>query len=502
MSEYVPSLENFLEKAQSGNLIPVYKEILADMETPVSAFKKVDNGGCSFLLESVEGGEKWGRYSFLGFDPKIVVKSNEGVVEIINEKGELIESSKEDPLNVLRNILSQYNPVGMEGLPIFFGGAVGCISYDMVRSFENLPDLNEKDLDLCDTFFMLTDTLLIFDNIKHTIKVLSNAHIDGKDIKHCYEEAIEKIDLLIDRLHKGDQSTFPKVSENSEDYEALEAFSLDSNFNKTDFFEAVERAKEYIRAGDIIQVVLSQRFQSPLLNINPFDIYRALRVINPSPYMFYLRLEDVEVVGSSPEILVRVEENRIDLRPIAGTRSRGRDEEEDNSLEKELLQDPKELAEHIMLVDLGRNDVGRVAEIGSVTVSELMTVERYSHVMHIVSHVHGVMQKEYDFFDALKACFPAGTLSGAPKIRAMEIIEELEPNKRGIYGGSVGYFGYSGNMDMCITIRTMVIKNGTMYLQAGAGIVADSNPELEYQETVNKAMAMFKAVEMARNGLD
>jgi anthranilate synthase component 1 len=331
---------------------------------------------------------------------------------------------------------------------------------------------------------------------------LSNAHIDGNDPDRCYNEAIDKIDALIDRLHHGSCSDVSNKSERNGNRTVLQDFSLGSNFSEKDFSEAVEKAKEYIKAGDIIQVVLSQRFQSPCSGIEPFDIYRALRVINPSPYMFYLRLEDVELVGSSPEILVRVEDERIDLRPIAGTRPRGKNDEEDSLLEKELLQDPKELAEHIMLVDLGRNDLGRVAQTGSVNVSELMAVEKYSHVMHIVSHVHGVMEKEKDFFDVLRACFPAGTLTGAPKIRAMEIIEELEPNKRGIYGGSVGYFGFSGNMDMCITIRTMVIKDGVMYLQAGAGIVADSNPELEYKETVNKAMAMFKAVEMAKEGLD
>lgn len=502
MPEFFPSLKDFREKAKLGNLIPVYKEILADMETPVSAFRKVDNGGCSFLFESVEGGEKWGRYSFLGFDPKIVIKSKGSIVEVMNEEGELVKRSNEDPLRLLKDILSQYKPVPMDGLPIFFGGAVGWISYDMVRNFENLPDIKTKDIDLHDTFFMITDTLLIFDNVRHTIKVLSNAHIDENDPDRCYREATDKIDALIDRLHKGSYNDVSNKSERNDSRTVLQDFSLGSNFSKKDFSRAVEKAKEYIKAGDIIQVVLSQRFQSPCSGIKPFDIYRALRVINPSPYMFYLRLEDVELVGSSPEILVRVEDDGIDLRPIAGTRPRGKNDEEDASLEKELLQDPKELAEHIMLVDLGRNDVGRVAQTGSVNVSELMTVEKYSHVMHIVSHVHGVMEKGKDYFDVLRACFPAGTLTGAPKIRAMEIIEELEPNKRGIYGGSVGYFGFSGNMDMCITIRTMVIKDGVMYLQAGAGIVADSNPELEYKETVNKAMAMFKAVEMAKEGLD
>ncbi|MFQ5901235.1 MAG: anthranilate synthase component I [Thermodesulfobacteriota bacterium] len=503
MAKIYPSLKEFIEKSRVGNLIPVYKEVLADMETPVSAFKKIDDGkGLCFLFESVEGGEKWGRYSFLGFNPKMIVRSKGDVVEVIDVKGNIVKKEKaEDPLAVLKDILSCYRPVEIDDLPRFYGGAIGYIGYDMVRGFERLPDLHKKDLDVYESFFMITDTLLIFDNVRHMIKVVSNAYVEEDDTpEDSYRDAIDKIDFLIDRLRRCDVSELSDGTMPGE-VKRQEGFSVSSNFRKKRFMDAVNKIKEYIRAGDIMQAVLSQRFEAPL-DVEPFDIYRALRVINPSPYMFYLRLDGLELVGSSPEILVRVEDGEVDLRPIAGTRPRGRDEEEDNLLNDELLQDSKELAEHIMLVDLGRNDVGRVAETGSVRVSELMTVERYSHVMHIVSHVHGTLRKDKDYFDVVRACFPAGTLSGAPKIRAMEIIEELEPDRRGTYGGSIGYFGFSTNMDMCITIRTLLIKDGRIYIQAGAGIVADSNPEREYEETVNKAMAMFKAVEMARQGLD
>ena len=493
--KYSPSLEGFIDKAKNGNLIPVFREIMADMDTPVSAFKNIDNGGPAFLFESVEGGAKWGRYSLLGVEPKVIFKSKGDNVEIITDSKK--ETRKGDPITVLKELLSGYRPVLDGDLPRFYGGAVGYIGYDMVRFFENLPDTGLSDIGMYDSFFVITDTVLVFDNLEHKIKVVANGFIGDRDNPaDIYEKAVKKIDALVERLKTPSPET-QRVKESK----SQRVKEVVSNFTKEEFIDGVLKVKEYIQAGDAIQVVLSQRFETGL-DVEPFDIYRALRIINPSPYMFYLRLDGVELVGSSPEILVRVEDSGIDVRPIAGTRPRGKDKATDKKLEEELLKDPKELAEHIMLVDLGRNDVGRVAEPGSVSVNELMVVERYSHVMHIVSNVHGQLRHGKDSFDALRACFPAGTLTGAPKVRAMEIIEEIEPCKRSAYGGSVGYFGFSGNMDMAITIRTLVIKDGKIYIQAGAGIVADSDPEKEYQETINKAKAMLKAVEMAREGLE
>ncbi|MBI3398766.1 MAG: anthranilate synthase component I [Deltaproteobacteria bacterium] len=491
---YFPSLEDFMHRAEKGNLIPVFKEIMADMETPVSAFKSIDKGGVAFLLESVEGGEKWGRYSLLGIDPRIIFKSKGDNIEIITDGKS--DKRKGDPIAVLKEILSRYRPVVGDALPRFYGGAVGYIGYDMVKFFEDLPDIAPCDVDIYDAFFVITDTVLVFDNLEHKVKIIANALIEeGDRAAHVYKKAVKKIDAIVKRLEIN-----PPGSRKKKTARKVSSAEIASNFPKRKFIDGVLKAKEYIQAGDIIQVVLSQRFETKL-DVEPFDIYRALRVINPSPYMFYLRLDGIELIGSSPEILVRVEGKDVDVRPLAGTRPRGKNEVEDKRLEEELLKDPKEIAEHIMLVDLGRNDVGRVAETGSVAVNELMVVERYSHVMHIVSNVYGQLKRNKDSFDALRACFPAGTLTGAPKVRAMEIIEEIEPCKRGAYGGSVGYFGFSGNMDMAITIRTLVVKNDKIYIQAGAGIVADSEPEKEYQETINKSKAMLKAVEMAREGL-
>ena len=492
---YFPSLEDFINKTKKGNLIPVFREIMADMETPVSALKSIDKGGAVFLLESIEGGEKWGRYSLLGVEPKVTFKSKGDNIEIIANGKK--SKTKGDPVSVLREMLSRYKPVITDELPRFYGGAVGYIGYDMVRFFEDLPDKAASDIDIYDAFFVITETLLIFDNLEHKIKIVANAVIEeGDNPADVYKMAIKKIDGLVKRL----KTPLPE-GQGVRGSKSQRAKEVVSNFTKEKFIGGVLKAKEYIQAGDVIQVVLSQRFETRL-DVEPFNIYRALRVINPSPYMFYLRLDGIELIGSSPEILVRVEGKDINVRPIAGTRPRGKDEAEDKRLEQELLRDPKEVAEHIMLVDLGRNDVGRVSETGSVSVNELMVVERYSHVMHIVSNVRGQLSKNKDSFDALRACFPAGTLTGAPKVRAMEIIEEIEPVKRGAYGGSVGYFGFSGNMDMAITIRTLVVKDGKIYIQAGAGIVADSVPEKEYQETINKSKAMLKAVEMAREGLE
>ncbi len=490
-SKYFPSLEDFKEKVKSCNIVPVSRDILADTETPVSAFMKIDRGEEAFLLESVEGGEKWGRYSFLGTQPRAVIRSRNRTVEIIEDGKETILEG--EPLDILRGYMSRFEAAPLEGVDRFSGGAIGYMAYDIVKHFEKLPDISKGDLDLYELCFILTDTFLVFDNMEHRIKVVCNAFVDeAADGERIYSEAVSKIDSLVRTLKEGRLPT---------DSEApAEQRPVTSNFPRKDFLSAVRRVKEYIGDGDIIQAVISQRFETEL-NVKPFDVYRALRVTNPSPYMFFLRLGGVELAGSSPEILVRVEGDEINVRPIAGTRPRGADESRDRALEEELLADPKERAEHLMLVDLGRNDVGRVARTGTVEVDEFMVIERYSHVMHIVSNVRGIMREDVDSFDVLSACFPAGTLTGAPKIRAMEIIEEIEPCKRGVYGGSIGYFDYSGNMDTCITIRTVLMKDGRAYVQAGAGIVADSDPEREYEETVNKARGVLKAVDMAREGL-
>jgi len=492
---YHPSIEEFQELAREFNVIPLYREILADMETPVAAFMKIDTGGDAFLLESVERGEKWGRYSFLGVKPRMVLRSKGDEVEIIGPVGELRRETA--PLKVLKEMCQRFHAASVEGAPGFFGGAIGYIGYDAVRHIERLPELAGDDLGTDDIYLMFTDTLLVFDNVERKIKVVANAFVeDGDDIAALYTGALARIDALVETLKRGN----PKVEEGDsvEERGAGGPVAITSNFKREAYLKAVDTIKEYIKSGDVIQTVLSQRFSTPL-PASPIDIYRALRVVNPSPYMFFLRLGDLHIVGSSPEILVRVEDGDVNVKPIAGTRKRGTDDAEDQALEKELLSDPKELAEHIMLVDLGRNDIGRVSRSGTVRVSDLMAVERYSHVMHIVTDVHGAMEEGLGGLDAFSACFPAGTLTGAPKIRAMEIIEELEPCRRGVYGGSVGHLGYGGNLDMCIAIRTMIIKDNVIYIQAGAGIVADSQAEKEFEETENKARGLVKAVEMARD---
>jgi len=486
-----PSLKEFKELAGKGNLVPVYKEILADTDTPVTAFLKL-GGTPSFLLESVEGGEKWARYSFLGSRPSKIIKGRGKTVEIINGLKPPLVIESDNPVDLIKREIGRYRPVELKGLPRFFGGLVGYMGYDMVKFFEPIQGGGKDGLGLPDFFFMLTDTMLIFDSLRQKIKVLSNAHIEDTSPEEAYREAVQKIDDIISKLRVPFMPPDSGVGGKSN--------GVQSNFSKQDFISAVKKSKDYVMAGDIVQVVLSQRFERDAI-VNPFHIYRALRVINPSPYMYYLDIGDAKIVGSSPEILVRFEEGKIVLRPIAGTRKRGETEAADKALEEELKRDPKEIAEHIMLVDLGRNDVGRVAKIGSVKVTELMMVERYSHVMHLVSNVEGDLREGLDAFDVLAACFPAGTVSGAPKVRAMQIIEELEPTQRGPYAGAVGYFSYSGNMDTCITIRTLIIKDGKVYVQAGAGIVADSEPEREYLETVNKAKGMMNAVDMAEEGL-
>jgi len=480
---YYPSLNQFKEKAKSGNLIPVYRTICADMDTPVSAFKKIDKSQSSFLLESVVGGERIARYSFLGTNPRSVISPVDS------------GSMGENPIKLLKSEMKKYTLVHTEGLPRFFGGAVGYFSYDQIRYIESIPSIAPDVLNIPDYIFFITDTLLIFDHLTSKITVVSNAFIDGS-CESAYEKAIINIENIINLLNQNAPHV-KCLEETNKNKVPL----LDANFKKEDFKNAVLKIKEYISAGDIIQAVLSQRFATKI-NCDSFDLYRAIRLINPSPYMFYFKHNEYKIIGSSPELLVRLEDGIVTERPIAGTRKRGKTEAEDEALAEELLADPKERAEHIMLVDLARNDVGRVCEYGSVHVpdDELMIIEKYSHVMHIVSQVKGNLMKGKDAFDVLSACFPAGTVSGAPKIRAMEIIEEIEPSRRGPYAGSVGYFSFSGNMDTCITIRTMFLKGDVVYIQAGAGIVADSNPEKEYEETLNKAKAMVEALRLAEGG--
>jgi len=474
---YHPALDEIKNTKWDGNLVPVYREIVADMETPVSAFLKINRGGNSFLLESVEGGQKLARYSFIGTEPyrDLTVKSTD----------------QTDPLDIISKELRKYQVVPLEGLPRFAGGAVGYLSYETVKRFEKLPSPAKDSLNLPEARFMFVDTMLVFDHVTHKIKVLSHIKLNG-DLEKEYQKAVSKIDDLISRLQQPysvKKAAPGKVGPKS-------ASKLTSNTSRKAFEANVQKIKEYITAGEAIQVVYSQRLSRPT-DLPPFEIYRALRTINPSPYMFYLDYGDFQIVGASPEVLVRVEDGNVMTRPLAGSRPRGKTPAEDAVLEQELRNDEKERAEHIMLVDLGRNDIGRVSEAGSVKVSELMDVERYSHIMHLVTHVQGKLRPDMDAFDALRACFPAGTVSGAPKVRAMEIIAELEPEKRGHYAGAVGYFSFSGNMDMAIAIRTMVVSQGTAYVQAGAGIVYDSIPSREYEESLNKARALLKALEQA-----
>lgn len=473
---YHPTLDEVRQLKRHGNLVPVYREIVADLETPVSAYLKVARAPYSFLLESVEGGERLARYSFIGSEPYLVLKSS---------------GQQTDPLIAIENELGKYRVVSVPNLPRFHGGAVGYLAYEVVSHFEELPSPRHDPLGLPESTFMFADTVLVFDHLTHRIKVVSHAYLDG-DIEEAYRNAVERIDAVIDRL--GQPIQYPS----SADRPARTQSPVFSNVSKADYEASVAQAKEYIAAGEIIQVVLSQRL-GKVTSAAPFDIYRALRTINPSPYMYYLDLGQCHIVGASPELLVRVEEDTVATHPIAGTRPRGATTAEDLALEKELKADEKELAEHIMLLDLGRNDIGRVSEPGTVQVTQLMDVERYSHVMHLVSHVQGKLRSELNQFDAMRACFPAGTVSGAPKVRAMEIIAELEPDRRGPYAGAVGYFSFSGNLDTAITIRTIVMTDGTAYVQAGGGIVADSVPEREYQESMNKARALLKAIEQAEN---
>jgi len=487
-----PDLKKFTKIAQKGSVIPVYREIIADLETPVSTFMKLaSKQKYAYLLESVEGGERWGRYSFISWAPKLIFRSTGGSFCAAGPGQKQVWKKTSDPMQELKNIMAGFKPVEIEGLPRFWGGAVGFVSYDMVRFFENLPDKPEDTLEFPDSLFMITDRLVIFDHLNHTLKIVICIHTgDTRDKKRAYHKAEKEIERVIALLKRPLKLRKSRVSTPRK---------LGSNMTPSEFCRKVEKTKEYIRAGDVIQTVISQRFSRETA-APAFDIYRNLRLINPSPYMYYLQLDDFEIVGTSPEILVRKEDSSAETRPIAGTIRRGKNAREEAGLEKELLSDEKERAEHVMLVDLGRNDLARVCEPASVTVPQFMIIEKYSHVMHIVSSVTGKLKPGLDSFALFRACFPAGTVSGAPKVRAMQIIDELEPTARGPYAGAIGYFSYSGNMDMAITIRTIVMKNKTAYVQAGAGLVADSVPKREYQESKNKAQALFSAIDRAEKG--
>ena len=493
---YFPEQKDFVHLMGQAGLVPVYKTIVADLDTPLTIFAKVaGKDEHAFLFESMEGGEKWGRFSFIGMDPLVTFESLRDSVSYIYPDCAEKNSVKKgvNPLDELRQLIGSFDVVDAPGLPKFYGGAVGFLGYDMVRFVEDIPDRHPPS-NVPDSAFQIPGMVLIHDAVQQTLTIVCNLWKGtGKTAEELYQDGCQRIDQIIKKIKQ------PVPADVVDQVHPVEPHAFVSNMEAATFGAMVEQAKEYILAGDIIQVVLSQRFHANS-SLNPFNLYRALRHINPSPYLFYLRTGNMVLIGSSPEILVRLENDDIELRPIAGTRKRGATKEEDLALEQELLADPKECAEHLMLVDLGRNDVGRVAEYGSVSVRDLLVVERYSHVMHIVSGVHGKLDQGKDQFDVLKACFPAGTVSGAPKIRAMEIIDELEPERRGPYAGAVGYFGFSGNMDFCITIRTFVFQDDNLWIQAGAGIVADSDPEKEHEETINKSMGLRRAVELAEKG--
>jgi anthranilate synthase component 1 len=505
---YRPTFEEFAELVRGSSLVPVYRQLIGDTLTPVSAFCKIQEEEWAFLFESVIGGERLGRYSFLGAGPFLRFQSFDRRVQIheapkqVSHTGRrrpgapLVELEHPDPLKLLEEKLAAYRTPHLPGLPRFCGGAVGYAGYDSVRYVEHLPKPPPDDRGLPDLSFAFYDRMVIFDHINKTVAAVAHAHVQPDDLRGSYHAACERVDRLVERLQQGvadlQLTDIAPIGEVHLPYR--------SNFSPADFEAAVARCKEYIKAGDIFQVVLSQRLETET-KARLFDIYRTLRVVNPSPFMFYVKAGPLCLVGSSPEIMVRVEGDRVTIRPLAGTRRRGQTEEEDERLAAELLNDPKERAEHIMLLDLGRNDVGRVARYNTVQLSDVMSIERYSHVMHICSTVTGRLQPGKSAFDALRACLPAGTLSGAPKVRAMEIIDELEPQRRGPYGGAVGYVDFSGNMDTCIALRTMVLKGQTAYLQAGAGIVADSIPAAERDETLNKAMGLLRALEIAETQL-
>lgn len=497
---YQPAFETFRPLAEDGTLVPVYRRLFSDTLTPVSAYCRIRGGGRSFLFESVVGGEQVGRYSFLGADPFLTISAF-GTRVVLESSRADDESKREyesaDPLAELERLLDEYDAVHLPGLPRFCGGAVGYAGYDVVRYVEHLPNAPEDDRGLPDMSFSFYDRMVVFDHITKTVLVIAYADTAGDDPEAAYKRAGARVDELCRQLQRGDDDL--QLTDVSIDRHPLPNPPA-SNFGRERFMSAVESCKEYIQAGDIFQVVLSQRFERET-HARPIDIYRALRVVNPSPFMFLLHLPEVDLVGASPEIMVRVEDGTTTIRPLAGTRPRGATEEEDRRLAEELLADEKERAEHVMLIDLARNDVGRVAEFGSVELSDVMVVERYSHVMHITSNVTGQLVPGKSALDALRAGLPAGTVSGAPKVRAMEIVDELEPHRRGPYAGAVGYVDFTGNVDTCIALRTLVMQGQTAYVQAGAGIVADSVPENEHVECVNKARGLLKAIEVAEERL-
>ncbi len=489
-----PTRAEFRELAKQGNLIPVYAELVADCETPVSAFHKLDDGGYSFLLESAEHIDAGGRYSFVGSNPRVTFESRGRTVKI-SEGGKVSEfETTEDPLAELQKLMARYRPVVLPEMPRFSGGAVGFMAYDVVRFFE--PTIGEPppdELQLPETFFFITDTLLIFDHLRRRIQIVANAHVED-DAEAAYEAACGQIARILEKLAQ--PSTLPVIDIHREP----KPVTPRSNTTRAEFEQMVRDAHEFIHAGDIFQVVLSQRFETEYAG-DALTLYRALRFVNPSPYLFCLKFAGkFSLVGSSPEVHVRALNGKVEIRPIAGTRRRGETPEQDEANARDLLADPKERAEHVMLVDLARNDVGRIADFASVRVTDFMTVERYSHVMHIVSNVVGNLRADRNAYDVMRATFPAGTVSGSPKVRAMQIINQVEKSKRGSYAGAVGYFGFDGNHDSCIALRTVALKDGKAFVQAGAGVVADSTPAGEFQETVNKAMGMMKAIERA-NGI-
>jgi anthranilate synthase component I len=487
-----PTFQEFKKLAKHGNLIPLYDVFSADLLTPVSAYLRVAQGArYSFLLESVEGGEKIARYTFAGANPEEVFRYAGGACVL--ESPERIIWEERDPISFLRERIQRFRPVRLPGLPPLVAGAIGYFSYDMVRLIERLPKRLRDDIGLYDAMLMFYHGIIAFDHVQHRLWIVRNVFTDGSgSLRAKYLAAVKEIQRTRKLLEEPVAAERPKVPAKGKTH----APKVTSNFKRAEYLEVVRKAKQYIRAGDIFQVVLSQRFSAKTKSA-PFDVYRELRALNPSPYLFYLQLNDIYVVGSSPEMLVKVQGRDVFYRPIAGTRWRGETEAEDQRLEKEMLASEKERAEHIMLVDLGRNDLGRVCEYGTVRAEKLMTVERYSHVMHLVSSLRGQLREDVDCFDALMACFPAGTVSGAPKVRAMEIIEEFEKTKRGIYAGGILYLDFAGNLDSCIALRTMVLKNGVAYVQAGGGIVADSTPEGEFDESVNKSKASLRALEAA-----
>jgi anthranilate synthase component 1 len=487
---HFPDFQTFARLARDTDLVPVYRRLVNDALTPVTAFHKIDRGDCACLFESVVGGERVGRYSFLTAEPYLVIEAHEKTVSITTPAGSE-QFDCDDPLAELERRVRSVRAATLPDLPPFTSGAVGYAGYDVVRYCENLPNAPQDDRQLPDMSFAFYDHMVVFDHINKTMVVVAMAHVDNEDVEASYQDACRRVDRLVEQLSDEHSSLRPADIDTAGGVTT----AYTSNFDQQEFEAAVEQCVEYIRAGDIFQVVISQRLQLTI-RTHPFEIYRTLRVVNPSPFMFYLRSPSVTLVGSSPEIMVRVEDGEVTVRPLAGTRHRGASEEEDRALAEDLLADPKERAEHVMLVDLGRNDVGRVAQYRSVQISDVMVIERYSHVMHITSNVTGQLAEGTTAFDALRSCLPAGTVSGAPKVRAMEIIDEIEPHRRGPYAGAVGYVDFCGNMDTCIALRTIVIKGDQAYVQAGAGIVADSVPENEYHETLNKARGLLKAIEI------